>query len=494
MGWKATLIKPYAKYIAGSVKRCSENAIADQQTVLNALLNQAALTQFGRDHHFDSIRNYEDYKKQIPIRQYEDFQPYLDQIFKGESNVLWPGRPVYFAKSSGTTSGAKYIPISRDSIGHHFFTAQAASLLYLYHSGNYDLMDGRMLFLSGSPELEMHKGIPTGRLSGIVNHHIPAYLSRNRLPGEAVNQIEDWEAKLDAIIEEAKNLDLRLLGGIPPWMQMFFDRLKINCEKEVKAIFPNLQLLVHGGVNFEPYKIPLEKSIGKPVDMIETYPASEGFIAFQDDYRKNGLLLNTNAGMFYEFIPAEQVHDASADRMSLQEVELGQNYAIVVSSNAGLWAYLLGDTVRFISLKPFRIKVTGRIKHFISAFGEHVIAEEVENAMQKTAQHFNWAVEEFTVAPKVAEESKNSYHEWFVAVNKIPKNLKEIAAYLDQQMQKQNTYYSDLIEGNIIQPLKINCINISAFHEAMRKSGKLGGQNKIPRLKNDRSFVDLITD
>ncbi|MEX2590450.1 MAG: GH3 auxin-responsive promoter family protein, partial [Chitinophagales bacterium] len=379
-----------------------------------------------------------------------------------------------------------------DSINHHFLSAQSASLCFMAQSGNYNIMDGKMIFLSGSPELEMHYGIKTGRLSGIINHHIPGYLSRNRLPSPAVNRIDDWEEKLEAIANESIPLDLSLIGGIPPWIQMYFDLLQKKSKKSIAELFPELKLLVHGGVNFKPYQKRLEQSLGRKINMIETYPASEAFIAFQEDYLSEGMLLNTDAGIFYEFIPLEQVFEKNPKRLSLAEVEVNRQYAIVISTNAGLWAYLLGDTIRFVSLNPYRIKVTGRIKHQLSAFGEHVIAEEVETAIKLACSEFDVFMEEFTVAPAMGDAQNLPCHEWVIAVSEKPKNEKAFAAYLDEQMYRQNIYYQDLVKGKVIQPLKVRWVKAKTFHNAMKKMGKLGGQNKAPRLMNDRSFVDLL--
>lgn len=492
MSWKSTLIKPYARYVAAQTKRWSNSAVQDQQICLNTLIKQASNTNFGKSHSFESIKNQNDFIKNVPLRSYEDFQPWLEKIFDGESHVLWPGRPIYFAKSSGTTAGAKYIPISRDSIAHHFFSAQTASLLYMEQTGAYKMMDSRMLFLSGSPILKSESGVPTGRLSGIVNHHIPNYLSKNKLPDYQTNCIKKWEEKLDEIVEQSLTLDLSLIGGIPPWVQMYFDKLIEKSGQSISELFPNLKLLVHGGVNFKPYEKRLIESTGKPIDMVETYPASEGFFAFQDNYKEEGLLLNTKAGIYFEFVPLEQISSKNPDRLTIKDVELKKQYALVISTNAGLWSYIVGDTICFTSLNPFRIKVSGRINHFLSAFGEHVIAQEVENAIVNACKHFNTSIEEFTVAPKMAEENELPYHEWVIASSDNDFNKKRFADFLDSEMCLQNIYYKDLIEGNVLQKLKIRWTNSTAFHRAMDEQGKLGGQNKSPRLMNNRLFIDLL--
>ena len=401
-------------------------------------------------------------------------------------------KPIYLAKTSGTTSGAKYIPITKNSISNHIDTARNALLCYMAETGNYDFAKGKMIFLSGSPELERVGGIPTGRLSGIVNHHIPKYLRSNQLPTYETNCIEDWETKLDKIVEETINKQMTLISGIPHWMQMYFDRLIEKSGKKVSELFPDFSVMVQGGVNFAPYKKKLFDSIGKQIDCIELFPASEGFFAFQDSQKHEGLLLNTNSGIFFEFVPANEIFNANPTRLSLKDVKLNENYALIINSNAGLWGYNIGDTVKFVSLNPYRIVVTGRIKHFISAFGEHVIGEEVEYALLKAAEEFETKIIEFTVAPNIAQGKGKSYHEWFIEFENTPENLITLSEKVDKILRKKNVYYDDLISGNILQPLKINIVRKNGFIDYMKSIGKLGGQNKVPRLSNDRKIADEL--
>ena len=408
-------------------------------------------------------------------------------------NILWKGKPIYFAKTSGTTSGVKYIPISKDSISNHINGARDALLCYMAESGNTAFANGKMIFLSGSPVLERVGGIPTGRLSGIVNHFIPRYLRSNQLPSYETNCIEDWETKLDKIVNETSKEDMTLISGIPPWMQMYFDWLSERNEgKKIKELFPSLQVIVHGGVNFDPYKAKLLNSIAGEVDMIETFPASEGFFAFQDIPGKEGLLLNTDSGIFYEFIPADEINNDNPTRLSLGEVKTGVNYALIVSTNAGLWAYNIGDTVRFLSTAPYRLVVTGRTKHYISAFGEHVIGEEVEYAAMHAANEFNTHITELTVAPAIEVTDGLPYHEWFVEFETPPADIEAFALAANNYLKEKNIYYNDLITGNILQPLKVRPMKKNTFIDYMRSIGKLGGQNKVPRLSNDRKIADAL--
>ncbi|TRZ76058.1 MAG: hypothetical protein D4R94_05665 [Chitinophagaceae bacterium] len=490
MNIKSLLAKPFAGVIQRQINKEQLSAVEDQQSILNQLVKIGKTTIFGKEHGLDQVKTYEDFKKAVPIRDYEAFKPYIEQIKKGTQNVLWKGRPIYFAKTSGTTSGVKYIPITKDSIGNHINGARNAILSYMSQAQQTQFAGGKMIFLSGSPELERVGGIPTGRLSGIVNHHIPQYLRGNQLPSFETNCIEEWEEKLDKIVAETVGKDLTLIGGIPPWMQMYFDRIVETTGKSVIENFPNLQVLVQGGVNFEPYKAKLFETIGKPIDTIELFPASEGFFAFQEDRTHPGLLLNTNSGIFYEFIPLAEVHHENPTRLSLGQVKLGEQYAIIINSNAGLWGYNIGDIVKFVSVHPYRIIVTGRVKHFISAFGEHVIGEEVEQALLDVTKAMNVSVVEFTVAPYIQQGQGKSYHEWFVEFERAPENLAHFEQQLNEAMSAKNVYYLDLIQGNILEPLHVRVLSKNAFIDYMRSQGKLGGQNKVPRLSNDRKIAD----
>lgn len=494
MGIKALIAKPLAAFAVGQISKWKKNPFAAQNKTFKQILGHAKNTAFGRDHGFTEIQSYEDFKKRVPIADYEELRPYIDRVVSGEPDVLWPGKPLYLAKTSGTTSGVKYIPISKESMPEHIKAARNALFCYIHETGNSEFIDGRIIFLQGSPLLERKKGINTGRLSGIVANHVPAYLQKNRLPSYQTNCIEDWEEKVDAIVEETINEDMRLISGIPPWVQMYFDKLKNRSGgKKIGDIFPHFSLFVYGGVNFEPYRARLEESIGRRVDSIETYPASEGFIAFQDSQKEKGLLLLLDAGIFYEFIPAEEYFNENPTRISLEDVELDRNYAIILNTNAGLWGYSIGDTIKFVSKDPYRILVTGRIKHYISAFGEHVIGEEVEHAILSVASEENVEITEFTVAPQVSpEEGGLPYHEWFVEFAKAPHDIDQFRLKVDQALQQKNTYYFDLVEGKILQPLVMRQMEADAFRNYMKSQGKLGGQNKVPRLSNDRNIAQEL--
>ncbi len=487
---KSILARPYANYIYKQIRRDSEKAVDDQLSIFQYLIKAGAKTEFGKEHDFENIKSYNDFINKVPIRDYEAYKTYIDKIKQGKQNVLWRGNPVYFAKTSGTTSGVKYIPITKDSIHNHIDTARNALLCYMAETGNVDFAHGKMIFLSGSPELERVGGIPTGRLSGIVNHHVPKYLRTNQLPSFETNCIEEWETKLDQIVEETIHQRMTLISGIPPWMQMYFDRLMEKSGKKVGELFPDFSVMVQGGVNFEPYKAKLFDSIGRKVDTIELFPASEGFFAFQDTRETPGLLLNTNSGIFFEFIPVSEIGNDNPTRLMLKDVKIGENYALVINSNAGLWGYNIGDTVKFLSVDPYRLVVSGRVKHFISAFGEHVIGEEVEAALLQAASEEDACITEFTVAPCISFDKGKSYHEWFVEFEKAPDDIANFAKKVDGNLRMKNVYYDDLISGNILQVLKIRPMKKNAFIDYMKSIGKLGGQNKVPRLSNDRKIAD----
>lgn len=467
-------------------------ALTDQENILKILLKTGRNTEFGKAFRLDQVNTYEEYREAVKLADYEQIKHWIDKIKAGRHNVLWKGKPIYFAKTSGTTSGIKYIPITKDSIHNHINTARNALLCYMAETGNTRFADGKLIFLSGSPELERVGGIPTGRLSGIVNHHVPKYLRSNQLPSYETNCIDDWETKLQRIVDETINKNMTLISGIPPWMQMYFDELIKRSGKKVGELFPNFSVMVQGGVNFEPYKAKLFESIGRNVDTIELFPASEGFFAFQDSQNAEGLLLNTNSGIFFEFVPAGEIFNDYPTRLSLKEVKTGENYALIINSNAGLWGYNLGDTVKFVSTNPYRLVVTGRTKHFISAFGEHVIGEEVEASMLYAAQEQNVSITEFTVAPLISTDEGKSYHEWFIEFERMPENLRLFAEKLDNSLRNRNAYYDDLIRGNILQPLKITPVRKNGFIDYMKSIGKLGGQNKVPRLSNDRKIADEL--
>jgi phenylacetate-coenzyme A ligase PaaK-like adenylate-forming protein len=494
MSLKSIFAIPFAKVATKRVLKWANNPHKTQNKVFKNLISKAKNTAFGLDHDFKNIVSYDDFKNRVKVTDYEGLRAYVDRIVAGESDVLWTGKPLYFAKTSGTTSGAKYIPITKESMPTHIKAAKNALLFYIAEKKDASFVNGKMIFLQGSPVLSDKNGVKLGRLSGIVAHYVPKYLLKNRLPSWETNCIEDWDTKVNAIVEETINEDMSVISGIPSWVQMYFEKLIEKTGKSISELYPNFNFFIYGGVNFEPYKNKFESLIGKKIDYIELYPASEGFIAYQDSQTEKGMLLQLNSGIFYEFIPSTEFFDENPTRISLKDVKIGVNYVIILNTTAGLWGYNIGDTVEFTSTKPYRIKVTGRIKHFISAFGEHVIGKEVEKALNDSILETNINISEFTVAPQVNPENGLPYHEWFIEFENEPLNLEAFASKIDASMQTQNIYYFDLIEGKILRPLIIRKIKKGGFHEYMKSIGKFGGQNKIPQLSDNRKIADILQD
>jgi hypothetical protein len=496
MGFKSFFLRPWANQVSKQIVQWSTNALKEQENIFTQIIRRGSDTQFGTDHDFVNIKSYEDFKQRVPVRDYEGLKIYFDRVVAGESNVLWPGRPRYFAKTSGTTSGVKYIPITSDSLPNHFGSARNALFHYFGQTGKGKWLDGKLIFLSGSPSLDDTNGVPTGRLSGISNHLVPAWVKRSQMPTYETNCIDSWEEKLDKIVEETLHQKMTLISGIPPWVQMYYERLlEVSGKSTIKEIFPDFSMFVYGGVNYEPYRAKLEELVGGQVDSVEIYPASEGFLAFQDIPGERGMFLNVASGLFFEFIPVNELGNEHPTRLRLHDVQCGVNYLLILNTNAGLWGYNIGDTVEFVSTNPYRIIVTGRVKHYISAFGEHVIGKEVDEAMQLTCQALGARVVEFTVAPQVTPvEGGLPYHEWWVEFDEIPADLDRFAQFLDREMVKQNIYYDDLIQGSVLKPLVIRVLKRDSFRAYMKAQGKLGGQNKVPRLSNDRKIVSALED
>lgn len=494
MRLKSFAARIFAFYIHKKTNHWAKNPIQAQDRVFKTLIAKGTKTVFGKDHGFNRIKNHEDFVKNVPVRDYEDLKNYVTRAINGEPDILWPGKPLYFAKTSGTTSGVKYIPLTKDSMPYHIKAARNAILSYIHETGNAGFVNGKMIFLQGSPVLQQKNGIQFGRLSGIVAHYVPKYLQKNRMPSWETNCIEDWETKVNTIVEETLSENMAVISGIPSWVQMYFEKLQQKTGKKIGEVFKNFKLFIYGGVNFEPYRANFERLIGRNVDSIELFPASEGFFAYQDSQKERGMLLLINSGIFYEFIKADEFFSDNPKRITIKDVETGVNYVLIISTNAGLWAYNVGDTVQFTSTKPYRVVVSGRVKHFISAFGEHVIAKEVEQAIKEALQVCGGSIKEFTVAPQIAPyDGELPHHEWFIEFEQEPQNLYQFAKEIDASMQKQNSYYFDLVQGNVLQPLKITKVEKDGFREYMKSLGKLGGQNKVQRLANDRAVANALS-
>lgn len=486
----------FANYVKKRNQKWINNPIKYQSKTFKYLIKSASKTAFGIDHQFDHISNYSDFTKHVPVRDYEGLKPYVEKVISGDENILWPGKPKYFAKTSGTTSGAKYIPITHESIKTHIKSARNALLNYFLKTKNFKPISGKHMFLQGSPELDKKNGILIGRLSGISAHYVPKLFLRNRKPSWSTNCIEDWEEKVNKIIEETLGEKMTIIAGIPSWVQMYFEKIVAKENRSISQVFPDLNLYVYGGVSYEPYRSTFDKLFGKSIDTLATFPASEGFFGYQDEFNegKTDLLLLLNNDIFYEFIKTEDFLQGNENRIQLKDVELNVNYLLIISTSAGLWSYNIGDTVKFTSLKPYRIIVTGRVKHYLSAFGEHIISEEVENAIKIATKKHKVAIREFTVAPNINPKQGLPHHEWYIEFESIPDDLKSFSITLDKEMINQNIYYKDLIDGKILKNLEVISLEKGSFNEYMKSVGKLGGQNKVPRLSNDRSVADKLNN
>ena len=484
----------YAHLVKRQNKKWIDNPIKWQTNTFKKLIKNAVKTEFGKNHDFENIKSYEQYKEKVPVRDYEELRPYIEKVVNGEKDILWPGKPLYFAKTSGTTSGAKYIPITKESIKTHIRSARDALLNYFLKTKNFKPLNGKHMFLQGSPELDKKQGIYHGRLSGISAHYVPKLFLRNRKPSWTTNCIEDWEEKVEAVIQETVGEKMTIIAGIPSWVQMYFEKIVLKEGKTISQVFPDLSLYVYGGVSYEPYRQIFDKLFGKSIDTLATFPASEGFFGYQDQFNKDhtDLLLLLNNDIFYEFIKAEDFLSGKYDRISIKDVELDVNYLLIISTSAGLWSYNIGDTIKFTSIDPYRIIVSGRIKHFLSAFGEHVISEEVEKAMEAATKLHNVAIREFTVAPNINPIDMLPHHEWYVEFESFPKDMLAFTKSLDNEMINQNIYYKDLIDGKILKSLEVMSVERGGFNNYMKSVGRLGGQNKVPRLSNDRKIADKL--
>ena len=366
------------------------NPIETQEKVFQKLIKDASKTQFGEDHKFTDIKTHTDFIKQVPIRDYEALKPYVDRVVAGEENILWKGQPIYFAKTSGTTSGAKYIPITKESMPTHVEAARNAILMYIAETGKSKFVDGKMIFLQGSPVLKEQNGIQLGRLSGIVAHYVPKYLQKNRMPSLETNCIDDWETKVEAIVDETLPEDMTIISGIPSWVQMYFEKIQERTGQKVGDVFKNFNLFIFGGVNYEPYRAKFENLIGRKVDSIELYPASEGFFAYQDKQGEKGMLLQLNSGIFYEFIKADEFFNENPIRLTIKDVEVGVNYVIIISTNAGLWAYNIGDTVQFTKCKALSRYCFRPNKTFYFSFWRTCYRQRSRTSASRSNIRFKW--------------------------------------------------------------------------------------------------------
>ncbi len=499
IAWTAgALLDWYAPRRRQAWERTWRDPIRVQELTLLQMVATARSTHFGRAHGFNEIRSIADYQARVPLREYPDFAPFWTRTARGESDVTWPGRPRHWVKTSGTTAGDKYIPVTPEAFAAHWKGGWDAFVLAAERAGAAHLLGGSLLFLGGSTTLRPYgDGCLVGDLSGLVVRRLPPGIRRCYSPGQTIAGLPEWEARLAAVASLTAWQDLRLLCGMPSWVIILFERVAAVRRRagqpvaNVGQCWPNLRVFIHGGVAFAQYLQVFEQWMGRPLHSVETYPASEGFVALQTE-TDGGLTLMLDYGIFYEFVPVEDLGTERPRRHTVAEVELGRSYAVVLTSPAGLWSYLLGDTVRFPARDPLRLRITGRIRHFVNAFGENVIVEEVEQALLAASCATGADVVEFTVAPRYPSQvDPRGGHEWLVEFRVPPEDIGEFTRTLDQELQALNTDYRTkrARDFGMVSP-RVLRLPPGTFYRWMREAGKLGDQHKVPRVTNDRSVAD----
>jgi len=480
-----------------SIEQWVNDPITTQHVVWQDLLAAGQYTEFGRLHNFSQIQSLADYKKNVPIQEYEDLKPYIERMMKGEENVLWNTPVQWFAKSSGTTSEkSKFIPISEESLQDNHYKASKDVLSFYYASHpESDLLTGKSLVIGGSHQInQLNEEVHYGDLSAVVMQNSPFWANWIRTPDLSIILMDEWESKIEKLAQSTINENVTSMAGVPTWLIVLLKRiLQITGKKNIKEVWPSLELYMHGGVSFVPYKKQFEELIGAPINYLEIYNASEGFFSGQDDIDKEGMLLMCDHGIFYEFVPVEEWENPNPRTILLNEVEAGKNYALVITTNGGLWRYLIGDTIQFTSLKPYRIKVSGRLKHYINAFGEEVIIDNTDQAIATACKKTDAVVKDYTAAPVYFSENTNGAHEWLIEFEKDPHDLQQFAYELDTALKNINSDYEAKRYKDIALRLPIvKKVASNTFVNWLSSKGKLGGQHKVPRLSNERKFVEEI--
>jgi len=471
--------------------------VTAQRNVLQHLVTQAQYTEFGRKYSFSKLFTVKDFKKNIPIHDYNDIKPYIERMMKGEENILWNTPINWFAKSSGTTSDkSKFIPISEESLKDiHFKASKDVLTNYYKNFPDSDLLTGKSLVVGGSHQVHnLQDDIQYGDLSAVLMQNTPFWGHWIRTPELSIALLDEWESKIEKLAANTIHENVTSLAGVPTWTIVLIKRiLEISGKKTLKEVWPNLELYVHGGVSFTPYREQLNRLIGAPINYLETYNASEGFFAAQNTPGDDGMLLFTDHGIFYEFLPVEEYGKPNAKTVGLKQVELHKNYALVISTNGGLWRYLVGDTVHFTSLRPFKIKVTGRLKHYMNAFGEEIIVDNADNAIAVASAKTGTIVNDYTAAPVYFSDNNNGAHEWLIEFENPPSGLNEFALELDEALKSVNSDYEAKRYKNIaLRAPIIHSLKKGTFNKWLRSKGKLGGQHKVPRLSNERKMIEEI--
>lgn len=470
--------------------------IETQGRVLFSLLEQAKNTEYGKLHQFGKIKSYEVFNRQVPIVSYEDFEPFIEKARRGNVDVSWPGKIKHFAKSSGTTNAkSKFIPISDDSLQNcHYNAGRDLLAIYVNNHRDSNLFKFKNLRLGGSTELCENFGTKFGDLSAILIENLPFWIERTTTPSRKISLMSEWETKLKAIISEVQYENIGSLTGVPSWMMVLLQRvLKDTGKNNVAELWPNLEVFFHGGISFMPYREQYRQTIGKDIRYYEIYNASEGFFGIQDRFGSDEMLLMLDYGIFYEFIPMEDFGTRDERAISLENVELGKNYALVISTNGGLWRYLIGDTIRFTHLYPFRFRVSGRIKHYINAFGEELIVDNVETALSKACEITHAKIIDYTGAPIYMEGSESGAHEWMIEFSTEPDDFEKFSQIFDNTLKSLNSdYEAKRYNDMTLKPPVIHKAKPNLFYDWMASRGKLGGQNKVPRLSNDRQYMEPL--
>lgn len=467
-----------------------------QYEILNQLVYKAKATFYGKLYRFHSIKNYQDFKNQVPIVSYEQFEPYINRARKGEKDVIWLGKIKYFAKSSGTTNAkSKFIPISDESLEKcHYKSGKDLLSIYINNHSDSNLLNCKNVRLGGSSEI--YNGFETkyGDLSAILIDNLPFWVEIFNTPNKKVSLISEWETKLEAIINQIVDEEVVSFTGIPSWMLVLLQTIKTKKNVDyLDQIWNKAEVFFHGGINFFPYKKQYDRLFKKSIRYYEIYNASEGFFAFQDQFNSNDLLLLLDCGVFYEFIPMKEFGNENPMIVSLESVELNKNYALVISTNGGLWRYIIGDTIKFTSLSPHRIRITGRTKHYINAFGEELMIENTDTALKIVCEKTQSIIKEYTAAPIFMEGNQQGSHQWIIEFEKTPKDLQIFSEIFDEELKKLNSDYEAKRYKNItLNPPKIQEARSNLFFDWMKQQGKLGGQNKVPRLSNTREYIDEL--
>ena len=498
MNLLAPAISRFARFRLWSIEQWTTDAVAAQFSVWQDLLAAGQYTEFGRLHNFSQIQSLADFKKAVPIQTYDDVKGYIERMMHGEENVLWNTPVTWFAKSSGTTSDkSKFIPVSDESLkdNHYKASKDVLSLYYVSHPES-DLLTGKGLVIGGSHQINsFNEDVQYGDLSAVVLQNSPFWSNWIRTPDLSIALMDEWETKIEALARSTINENVTSMAGVPTWLIVLLKRiLELTGKQTIKEVWPSLELYMHGGVSFVPYRQQFEKLVGAPINYMEMYNASEGFFAAQDDLNEEGMLLMCDHGIFYEFMPVSEADKQAPETIQLNEVEIGKNYAPVITTNGGLWRYLLGDTIQFTSLSPFRIKVSGRVKHFINAFGEELIIDNTDFAIATACQKTGAVVTDYTAAPVYFSDEGNGAHEWLIEFDNEPESLPAFIYELDAALKNCNGDYEAKRHKDIaLRMPDVRAVRKGTFTSWLSSKGKLGGQHKVPRLSNDRKLLEEIT-